>query len=85
MGKRNGQTMILDSRIAPIAAASIAGPAEARGQLRGLFDHTIQDDLWDQKSWEMAESKLFYEAVRKAIEKSGRESSEMGFLLGAIC
>lgn len=82
MGKRNGQTMILDSRIAPIAAASIAGPAEARGQLRGLFDHTIEDDLWDQKSWEMAESKLFYEAVRKAIEKSGRESSEMGFLLG---
>ena len=82
MGYRNGQTLFMEKYVAPIAASSIAGPTEARGTLRGLFDVTIDDDLWDQNTWEQAESKLFYEAVRKAVEKCGKTIEEMGFLLG---
>lgn len=82
MGYRNGQTLFMEKYVAPIAASSIAGPTEARGALRGLFDVTIDDDLWDQNTWEQAESKLFYEAVRKAVEKCGKTIEEMGFLLG---
>lgn len=82
MGQRKGQTLWMERRIAPIATASVAGPMEAQGALRGLFDVTIDDDLWDQDSWEQAESKLFYEAVRLAVEKSGRDIDQMGFLLG---
>ena len=82
MGKRIGQTLWMEKQVAPIAASSIAGPAEAKGALRGLFDETIEDDLWDQKSWEQAESKMFYEAVRKAVQKSGYSIQEMGFVLG---
>ena len=54
MGYRNGQTLFMEKYVAPIAASSIAGPTEARGALRGLFDVTIDDDLWDQNTWEQA-------------------------------
>lgn len=62
--------------------AALQGLPKREGALRGLFDVTIDDDLWDQNTWEQAESKLFYEAVRKAVEKCGKTIEEMGFLLG---
>ncbi len=48
----------------------------------GLFDVTIDDDLWDQNTWEQAESKLFYEAVRKAVEKCGKPLRKWDFVGG---
>lgn len=53
------------------ATASIAGPKEGKGPLAGYFDRTLEDDLWGEKSWEMAESKLVRETLALVAQKAG--------------
>ncbi len=82
MGYRKGQTIFFEQTIAPIATGCVASSMEAEGALKGLFDIVIEDDLWGQETWEQAESKIFYEAVRTAIAKSGLAHTEIEFLFG---
>lgn len=78
MASRKGkQTFILDSKPQISAAASIAGKKESEGPLGRVFDVTLEDDMWGEKTWEKSESKLQREAVRLAIEKRGVRESDI--------
>lgn len=82
MGKRIGnQTIAFANPPAIIATASIVGPKEGQGPLGDLFDKVVQDPLYNEKSWERAESKFFQEAVQMAVQKSGYQLSDMQVLL----
>ena len=82
MEKRTGRTIRLQKKIRFAGCASIAGPMEGEGPLGSCFDQVLEDDLWGENTWEKAESKMFYEAVRLAIAKSGMSMEDMHFLLG---
>ena len=69
MSRKGKQTFIFDSKPAITACASIAGKKESEGPLGELFDMTLDDDTWGEKSWEKSESKLQKECVRLVIDK----------------
>ena len=72
MSSRKGkQTFVFDKRPAITSYASIAGKKEGEGPLGHLFDVTLEDDKWGEKSWERSESKLQRECVRLVIDKRG--------------
>ncbi|TDT50797.1 stage V sporulation protein AD [Fonticella tunisiensis] len=63
-----------------VSTASIVGPKEGEGPLREYFDLIISDDLYDEDSWEKAESKMAREAVRMALKKIGMTPDRVDYL-----
>jgi len=81
--KRLGaQTIKFLNPPAIISTGSIVGPKEGQGPLADYFDMIIQDDLFGQNSWELAESKLIREAVTKAIDKAELKIADIEFMFG---
>ena len=71
--KRTGlQTIDLPLRPAVCASAAFVGKKEGEGPLGNLFDHVAQDELYGQDTFELAEKRLYLDAIRKAIQKGGR-------------
>lgn len=70
MSKKIGKhTFILNSRPQISATASIVGKKEGEGPLKNEFDMILDDDKWDETSWEKTESKLQREVARLVLEK----------------
>ncbi len=81
--KRLGaQTIKFLNPPAIISTGSIVGPKEGQGPLADYFDVVLQDDLFGQNSWEMAESKLIREAVTKAVDKAELKIADIEFMFG---
>ena len=60
VGKR---TVKLQNNPTIISAASVVGPKEGQGPLKEYFNLILQDDLYGEKSWELAESKMVQTAM----------------------
>lgn len=71
MKKLGKQTIKLDNPPTILNTACIAGPKEADGPLAKYFDKLLDDEMWGEKSWEKAESKIVKETVNTLISKSG--------------
>ena len=52
---------------------TVVGPKEGDGAFGALFDTVLSDDLWGERSYEKAESKMHREAVRGAMCLAGEE------------
>lgn len=80
--KRIGkQTVKLNNPPSIIATASIVGPKEGEGPLRHYFDEIIDDELWGEKSWEKAESKLIRETFAKALKKADKTAEDVEYIV----
>ncbi len=81
--KRVGkQTINLPSKPRVAAYASIAGPKEGEGPLSQQFDQVLEDDLLGEKTWELAESKMFEQCIRLAIKKGSMKPEQVHLILG---
>lgn len=80
--KRLGkQTVMLQNPPSIISTASIVGPKEGKGPLRLFFDNIIDDEMWGEKSWEKAESKLIRETFSKVLQKADKTSQEINYVI----
>ena len=70
MQKLGKQTIKFDTPPTILEAACIGGPKEADGPLAKYFDKCLEDEMWGEKSWEKAESKIIKETVNTLINKS---------------
>lgn len=59
---------------------SVAGKKESEGPLKDDFDKIIYDMYAGQDTWEQAESLFQKEALSIALQKSGYNASDVGFL-----
>ncbi len=83
MNKRIGKrTVKLENRVHLESGASIVGPKEGEGPWGALYDQVLSDDMWGETSWEKAETKMFYESVRMAMEKGKMKPEDIDFILG---
>lgn len=81
--KRTGmQTIRLDSRPSICGNAAFVGQKEGEGPLGSFFDHVTKDEMYHQKSFELAEKQLYLDAIRKAVKKGGSKTGDVQFLLG---
>jgi len=65
-----------------ISTASIVGSKEGKGPLKDKFDVILQDDLYGEKTWELAESKMIQTALETAVQKAEKQLSDIHFLFG---
>ncbi|WDV47506.1 stage V sporulation protein AD [Clostridiaceae bacterium M8S5] len=79
--KRIGkQTVRLENPPSILSAGSIVGPKEGEGPLASYFDTILDDDLFDEKSWERSESKLQSEATKIALNKGKKSTADINYL-----
>lgn len=57
-----------------IATSSICGPKEANGNLFDYIDVKLNDDTFNEESFEKAECKILYTAIKNAIKNSKKEN-----------
>lgn len=78
--KTGTQTVKLQSPPSIIATASITGPKEGEGPLREYYDVILTDDMYGEKSWEKAESKMEREVVKLAIDKAKLHPEQIDYM-----
>ena len=78
IGKR---TVGLKNKPTIISTSSIVGPKEAAGPLKDYFDIKIDDDLYGEKSWEFAESKMVQTVVQHAVSKANKSISDVNYMI----
>jgi stage V sporulation protein AD len=80
--KNNGkQTVKIQNPLSIVSTACIVGPKEGEGPLKKYFDDIIDDELWGEKSWEKAESKLMKETFSKILSKAGKSPGDINYVL----
>jgi stage V sporulation protein AD len=83
MAKRVGKYSVqLDKNVYMVGGAAIVGKLEKQGPLGEYFDYALEDDLWNEDSWEKAETKMFYEATRMAVKNSGLMAEDIQLMMG---
>ncbi|WP_455539989.1 stage V sporulation protein AD [Terrisporobacter sp.] len=77
IGKR---TIKLDNMPTIVAASSVAGPKEGQGPLKDKFDLILSDDLYGEKTWELAESKMVQTVMEMSAKKANKTLEDVDFL-----
>lgn len=78
--KLGKQTVALESPPSILAAASIVGVKEGEGPLAHWFDEVLTDDMYGEKTWEKAESKLQKSAIQKSLDKAKLTAQEIDYI-----
>lgn len=79
--KKGDQTVWFQNPPSIMATASIVGPKEGQGPLSSFFDEIIDDELWGEKSWEKAESKMVREVLGKVVNNSNNSMQEVDYII----
>lgn len=79
--KLGKQTVTFDHGPFIIGSAAVAGKLEGEGPLKTWFDLILEDDQFGEKTWEKAESKMLKEAMLTALQKSGKDKSDVDLVL----
>ena len=86
---RGNQSIIFNKSVYVWEYASIVSKKEGEGPLGAYFDYIEEDELFGEKSWEKAESKMQQRLVNLLLTKANLEKSNIryffaGDLLGQI-
>ena len=79
MKKQGKQTYILANPVNILETASIVGPKEKDGPLHSYFDKCLENEFWDENTWEKAETKILKETINTCVSKSKISSSAIDF------
>ena len=82
VNKKAGQQSVLFPSGAWLRGrGTVVGKKEGEGPLADCFDLTLDDDMYGEKSWERAESKMLKEAMLKAVQRAGMEKEQIDVML----
>ena len=82
MSKRIGKrTVRLETDVNIVSSAAVVGKKEHQGPLGKYFDKFYNDELFGKDSFEKAESKMQELAVGEALNKCGRITDDIDFIL----
>lgn len=76
------RTLFYKNRPQLIGFAGVGGKAEGESPAASDFDITVTDDMWGEKSFELAERKMFLTAVYKALSNASLSQKDITLLLG---
>lgn len=91
MGKHIGkQSAMFDKDIYILETACVAGTKEGEGPLKEYFDIVVKNNLFEEDSWEKAESKMLNASINLCLNKASLSPEEIeyiysGDLLNQIC
>lgn len=79
--KVGAQTVRFEDKPYIIGRGNIVGVKEGEGPLASCFDEILTDDMYGEKSWEKAESKMLQEAMSKACRRAQLKKDEIDVML----
>jgi stage V sporulation protein AD len=80
---RVGESTVIFRNKPRIASTySIVGKKEADGPFRDYFDFILTDDLFGQKSYELAERQILEHAIFGAVDKGQIKIKDIDFMIG---
>lgn len=79
--KRGRQSVIFEERPLIRGRGTVVGEKEGEGPLADNFDIILKDDMYGEKSWEKAESKMLKEAMLKAVSRAGITENDIDVML----
>lgn len=74
------QTLLFRNKPKVVGSYSVVGPKEGRGNFGKFFDKILEDDLFGEKSYEAAESKMLKLAITEAINNAKINKDEIDAL-----
>jgi stage V sporulation protein AD len=82
VGTKIGQQSIGFSQPPVITSgANIVGPEEGEGPLAEYFDWILDDTLFGERTWEMAERKILEETAKLALEQVNLQPQDIDMFL----
>ena len=78
--KEGKQTIFFENPPHILTQNSIAGIKESEGPLSSLFDETVSDNMWGEKSWEKAESKFLQQTILSALKKAKLNPADIDYI-----
>lgn len=79
--KRGKQSVIFEQKPCIRGRGTVVGQKEGEGPLGKNFDIVLSDDMYGEKSWEKAESKMLKEAMIKAAARGGITEKDVDVML----
>ena len=79
--KIGAQTVQLEKKPYIIGRGNVVGKKEGEGPLGACFDESLNDDMYGEKSWEKAESKMLQIAMTKACERAQLRKEDIDIML----
>ena len=79
--KIGNQTVRFEKSPYIIGSAAVVGKKEGQGPLAKWFDLCLDDDMYGEKTWEKAESKMLKESMTRALTKSGKTKEDIDMVL----
>lgn len=75
------QTLFYKNKPYIIGSYAVGGEKERESKMKSWFDYCSDDNTFGQKSWEKAESKMLKTAIVGAIQKTGKNISDIDAML----
>ena len=79
--KIGAQTVQLEKKPYIIGRGNVVGKKEGEGPLGACFDESLNDDMYGEKCWEKAESKMLQSAMTKACERAQLRKEDIDIML----
>jgi len=79
--KLGKQTVQFQNPPVILSTAAIAGPKEGEGPLGLYYDQVLEDNLFEEETWEKAERKMLCESIILAMNKLGLVPEDIDFML----
>jgi len=81
MKKIGSQTIRFKKPPSIIGTATIVGPKEGQGRFKNYYDLILKNNIYQEKSWEKAETKILKETIEMAIKNSKIPTAKIEYLI----
>lgn len=75
------RTIYFKNKPTIIATSSVGGPKESSGSIGKFFETKLNDDMFGEKTFEKAETKILFTAVSGAIKNSNKNENEIDAII----
>ena len=64
-----------------IGTSSVAGPKESNGSIAKFIDVKLKDDMFGQETFEKAETKMLYTAIKNSIKNANKREEQIDTII----
>ena len=75
------RTIFFKNKPKIIGTSSIAGPKESKGSLKEFIETKLSDDMYGEKTFEKAESRMLFTAIKNSIINSKKTAKDVDAII----
>ena len=75
------RTMFFKNAPKIISVSSVGGPKESQGAIGKFIETKLSDDMFNEKSFEKAETKMLYTAIKNSIKNAKKNEKDIDVIL----